>query len=721
MKKLLYVIVTLISMLSFFMLFSEAEIKSIDNIKNIEGTLNNSYKIIIPNLVTNKDQKEVYKVLKKNLDNYEGNIYYSRIEQENRNGKPVDKEVKYVYFNNLDYFNKLSLSKGRSFKIEEKESGVFLSTDKMEKTNQIGRIASLNKDSIVEVHTLSKLIDKGLLDGYCYVQLPQGSDINKFVNDLEKDLNIKGVKVAEKNMPEEYKISYKWVVILVLYFFCMLIVIYDVLKSYKKIAIKEMLGFTRISIYMSYVKRLVLIQILAQVAITAILCFIKFENYNKYVSLFLKDLTGVYIIELIVLICFVTLPFIYVHKIKISDMLKNRQPTKEILVFNTIVKVVTIAAFFIIMKFILQDFNSFKNIYSKSYAKWDEMDNYAILPNISGVTDEYMNYLGSEKSSKEQKEMFIYFNRKGALYANFSEFMPMCRNMRLSETKYPYESDNVWVNPNYLKLNPVYDVSGKAVEVSEEEEKEIILVPEKYKKYENDIIEKHKFWNKGCYDNFVKNRKMQIVWIKNGQSLFSYNLDVNPDNGNRVTDAVVNIRTENNGGQWEYNVIMAYSGNPFKVKLDPNLSLDENIRPELKKYGYSQIIPKISKVNEMVAADSSKIKEKMYLYLSIALLLGISLIFIIIQSVFNFFNQYKQYLAIKHLQGYGIYEKYKNYFALTLISWLMITVGLYASHIVDLYFQVELSLVLMLFELIVSIIALIFRDKKNITSVIKGS
>jgi putative ABC transport system permease protein len=703
------------------MLFNEAEIKSIDNIKNIEGTLNNSYKIIIPNLVTNKNQKEVYKALKKNLDKYKGSIYYSREEEENKNGKAIDKEVKYIYFNNLDYFNKLSLSEGRSFKIGENESDLFLSTDKTEKSNEIGRIASINKDDIVEVRTLSKLVDSGFLDGYCYVQLQQKSDINKFINDLEKNLNVKGVNVVENNNSEEYDFSYEWIVVLVLYFFCMLIIVYDILKSYKNIAIKKMLGISKLSIYISYLKRLVLIQVLAQAIVTAILCFIKFESYNKYVGLFLKNLMGVYFIELILLICFVSLPFIYINKIKISDMIKNKQPTKEIIVFNTIVKIVIIVCFFVISKFIIQDFNSFKNIYSKSFKKWDQMNDYVVLPNLTVTTAELMKYLASEKSSNDQKQIYTYFDKKGAIFADFSEFTPMVRNMRLKETKYPYESDNVWVNENYLKLNPIYDIKGNAVKVSEKQESEIILVPEKYKKYENAIIAKHKFWNRGYRDIFAKNRQIKIIWIKNGQSIFSYNLDVNTYNGNCVTDAFVNIMTENNGGMWDYNRVFCYTGNPFKIKIDPNLSFDESIRPELKKYGYSQYIPTISKVNEMVAADSDNVKQKMYLYLGIASIVGISLILIIIQSVFNFFNQYKQYLAIRHLHGYGIFEKYKNYFALIVISWFILSAGLYAFGIVDLHSQIKLSLVLILFELILSIIALIFKDKKNITSVIKGS
>lgn len=161
MKKLVYVVVILISMFSFFMLFSESEIQCINSIKNIEGTLDNSYKITIPNLVTNEEQKKVYAVMKKDLDKYKGNIYYSREDEESKNGKTINKEVKYVYFNNLNYFNNLSLSGGRSFKISDNESNLFLSTAKTNDNNQIGRIASIDNEDIVEIRALSRLADTG--------------------------------------------------------------------------------------------------------------------------------------------------------------------------------------------------------------------------------------------------------------------------------------------------------------------------------------------------------------------------------------------------------------------------------------------------------------------------------------------------------------------------------------------------------------------------------
>ena len=48
--------------------------------------------------------------------------------------------------------------------------------------------------------------------------------------------------------------------------------------------------------------------------------------------------------------------------------------------------------------------------------------------------------------------------------------------MRLSETKWDYERDNVIVNPNYLNRYPVYDLNGEQVYISEDDESYIVLI-----------------------------------------------------------------------------------------------------------------------------------------------------------------------------------------------------------------------------------------------------
>lgn len=717
MKKLIKIMFVLVSMLSFFILFNEADIRSTDNIKNVEKTLQNSYKVIIPNSATNMNQNDLYNNITEVLDEYKGNIYYSKVEMSNN----TEKDIKYIYFNDLNYFDELEIKDGRKFNLDEKESDIYLSTDRIETKDQVGKIEVFNREYKLQIYTLNKLVEKGLLlDGYCYIQIPDKYNIKNLINDLENRTGIKNIKVLEDREVQPITVWEKWVVIFSLYFLIMLAILYSILKRYKDIGIKKLMGFSNRTIYFNEIKNLILNQLGIQLVVTIILCILKFNSFNSYIYGFLKTLIILYGIELVVLFIFASIPYLYINKIRISNVLKNNKPTKEIMIFNNVIKVALIIALFIVFKFVSTDFNSFKNIYSKSFKSWELTNEYAIIPYTYNMP--YNQLLKENKYYKDQKEIYLHFNKEGAIYADFSLFMPDVREMRLSQSKGVYESDIVQVNPNYLKDNIIYDLNGDKIDISEEEENTILLVPDKYKIYEKEIIEQYKFWNKGYEDGEKKSlQDIKITWIKSGQELFSYNLDVNPDEGNKVKDAIVYVLTEKNGANQEYNTIMAYKGNPFKIKVDNSKSIDDNVRPKLQEVGYSQYIPTISRVSDVIEFESKNIKDKMYLYFINILFIGVALCILIFQNVISFFAQYKKYLAIRYLHGYGILERYKEFFVFIILSWIIVFTAVRIINIMDMFTQIKISLVLIGFELIVSLIALYFENKKNISNIIKGS
>lgn len=709
MKKLIKIVFLIISILSFFILFNESKTNNIDNIKNVERTINNTYKILIPNEVTNRRQEDIYIGMKNILDKYNANMYYSRVSESNG----VDIDEKYVYINNSNYFNELKLIEGNGFNQENKESEMFLSTKITEDDKQIAQIACLDKNYIMYIYTLQQLSNNGFLfDGYCYVQLDENEKIDNFIRDLEYEIDVDGIKVVEDSYYEEYSVNIKWVIIIALYILNMLILLYYILKSYKKISIKKMLGFTNINIYIKDVGELVFSQIVIQILTTFILGIINFNKYNYYVSEFLSKLLILFGIEIIILFIFISLPYLYLNKIKIINMIKNKQPTKEILIFNTIVKSILILIFFYMLKYAMLDLSSVNKIYTtNSFEKWEEMKDYVILPSTYNLP--YKELLNDEESFySDNKEIYKYFNERGAILADFSLFIDSDREYYENERPNFYERDIVTVNQNYLNLNPVIDTYGNKVEVDESNENTIVLVPEKYKSYENEIINIQEKWSGKAVD---------LIWIKSGQRLFSYNLDVNNKEGNFVEDVIINVLTENNGQKFDYMMIMAYKGNPFKIKLDTSISIDDNVRPILREFGYSQYITEIYNVSDVVASEMKDLKNKVYFYIVNILIISIALLLVIIQNVTNYFSQYKQYLAIRYLNGYNIWDKYKEYMILILLSWLIIFSITRALNILDIILQIKISVILLLLEIIISIIFLVKNNNKNISSIIKGS
>lgn len=713
MKKVNSIILIIISILTFFILYNDAEFKNLDNITRFEDKLDNSYKLIIPSDVNKQHSKVVLKDIKEVLDKYNANIYYTKLE-ENTDGS--EKYIKYIYFTNPNYLSNLKVSNGRVFSLDENNSDKFLSTDKTGDSKQIGQISVFNKGTHLEIHTLSSLLEKKLfLDGYCNVKLNNGQDINSFIKDLENKLHITGITVSQ-GFEDETTISSQWFVILALYFLVILVILYDILKSYKNIGIKKMLGFSKTSIWLDKFKTLAFMQIIIQIIVTIVLCLIKFKYYNDYISNFLIELFLIYTIELVILFIATLIPYIYINKIKVSDMIKNKQPTKEIIIFNLIIKSLFIIIFFIILNISFLNFDEIKNAYSTSYGKWEEMSDYAI---ISSVYDMPTEELFGDKAFDKQEEMYKYFNKKGAILADFSEYSPSTRAIRLKESTYAFESDNVWVNPNYLKINKVYDVNGNEVKISEEETKTLVLVPDKYRNLEKEITEYYKFQNRGSSDPIKQNQQIKLIWIKSNQKLFTYALDINPKQNNTVLDPFINVTTEHNGDYSEFSKVMAYSENPFKMKLDNSMTIDDNIRPELRELGFNQYILDIPRASDAVAVESKQIKDVMKLLVSIMIILVISLVITIIQNIYTYFKNYKTYLSVRHFLGYGLFNTFKEYFVLIFINWLAIIFIIRFFNLMNLKLQVITSVICIFTELLLSLIILIMFNKRNINTILK--
>ncbi len=232
----------------------------------------------------------------------------------------------------------------------------------------------------------------------------------------------------------------------------------------------------------------------------------------------------------------------------------------------------------------------------------------------------------------------MYFNKKGSILADFYIYWPLMRERVVNEHPVDYERDKVEVNPNYLKVNPIYDVEGEKINIDESETDYILLVPEQYMTYETKIVEYYNNLANG-YDRKPEttDQGIKILWIKEDQKLFTYRIDINPINGNRVKNAIIRVITESNGKIRDYDRIIAYSGNPFKIKVDDPLNPSASIRSKLREYGLSQYIADIPSVYDYVASEVKTITDRL-LFLSVILLLTCGIIvLIIVHNIYNYF------------------------------------------------------------------------------------
>jgi len=688
-------------MFSFFILYKEQKETQIFNMKNVERHLPNSYEVIIPSKINSFPKEAQYKKILDSSNGQDSSIYFTRIE---RNGKE-EKIIKYIYSTNDDYIDNFKLVWGKKLDKTLMDSDYFLSTEDTGEENQIGRIASFDGINM-EIRTIQSMLNEGLfLDGPCTVTVPEGKGIEFFTDGLKDGLGIRTIDASvSRDIGGVVKNSH--LEIAVLFFMIMLLILYDVLKSYKKVAVEKLLGFSTLDIWKKRIVIILLLQFITIIVSIIIMSLILFKEFNIYHLYFLKDLVLKYIVLTLLTFITASIPFVYVGNIKVTVAIKNNQPTKEILFFNTIIKVILFTGLIFFINKQVINYDNIKKAFDDSYKKWEEVSNYRVLS---------LNKMSLEMQFSDTNiEIYKYFNERGAIFAEFESYTKISKELNKD---LPDTNRFALINSNYLLENPAYDLNGDKVSISENDDSWILLVPDKYKDKENEIKEFHQRWINSFPDI---RREIKIIWTKSGQKFFSYNFMVNGDEGYYVTDPILFVGTEKGGLPMWNSQLFNVQGNPFKVKVDPSMTDKEFIEPILNEFGYLSYGLNINYADEQVASTTKEYKE-MFVWIVTGILSTLLIIvIIIIQNVYNFFEQFKIRLAIKKLYGYGNIEKYKEYFILIMVSWVITilisaTFSLASLKVIIIVFILGFSI-----ESMVSLIMLNRIEKKKIVEFIKG-
>ena len=481
-----------------------------------------------------KKANEVYQILKDYLNKYNGNIYCDVISTVSGEAK----YIKYSYFTNDTIFNNFTLENGRILYLSECESDMFLSTKKTGETNQIGHLSEFAGDTHFEFHTLKSNLKTNIFDRSFFIQLDE-QPLNSFIADLsEEGIVIQKVPVISN---DEYTYS-NLLIIAVCFIVLALLVLYDLLNSYKKIAIEKMLGFYSYHIWLKRISPLALSAILATLITTIFLILFKFNTFNSLFITFLNELFKYSVVMILSFILFISFPFLYIKRISISDMLKNKRPIETIVALNGLIKIGFIITFLLLTARQYTQFQIIQARYTYAFQDWEKTRDYAIIPEIQTAADA-VNVVEtySEESKIIEKNLFLFFNQRGAIYANFSHYSPESRDELVSLLKDDYKVNYAVVNPNYIKENYIYDKAGNTIDIAETEFDYILLVPEKYHDLEKEIREYHAFLKNGhgivCEDpdcpdhadhadkkevSIVRNQRIKIIWTKSGYFIVIY-------------------------------------------------------------------------------------------------------------------------------------------------------------------------------------------------------
>ena len=164
--------------------------------------------------------------------------------------------MKNIYVTNFSTFQKIKLDSGRFYNANEIDSDYFLSTDRTNNSNQIGVVSALNKNKGFMVKTLRQYFsdNNAPLDKTYVIELNDHSDLN----DIKKELKQEGIVLSyqSNDFKNAKQPSYYVAVTMASTLILVFLIMYDFIRSYKKIGIKKMLGYDFNTIWSESVPKL---------------------------------------------------------------------------------------------------------------------------------------------------------------------------------------------------------------------------------------------------------------------------------------------------------------------------------------------------------------------------------------------------------------------------------------------------------------------------------
>jgi len=176
---------------------------------------------------------------------------------------------------------------------------------------------------------------------------------------------------------------------------------------------------------------------------------------------------------------------LYISRIRVSDTLKNRKDTKGIFILNTLLKVGCSVLLILIALTIWGQYAEL-SVRRENLKNWEHSKDYGVFYPLT------IGYDGVEEAniglpavmSAIDSELYPVLNRMGAVLINATLY----EEEQLLADKDWAGIRSIKVNNNYLREFPVYDTHNNPVQVSEDTSDWVLLVPEKYRHREREIL-----------------------------------------------------------------------------------------------------------------------------------------------------------------------------------------------------------------------------------------
>lgn len=734
MKKIVIFLVLSASIISFYISFKNIDNEKLKNIEQLEHKTSIEFKI--PSDLILSKPKDFYPILEKTAEECKVNIIRTTIHS---NNKKETELIKYILLTKESkLFTHIKLSKGR-FITKNDQYTVYLSSKKSNDKNQIGLINDFANNSIIIIKTLKSSYEQMPVDGLYYVETKNKEEYNLFINKLSTNLN-KFYKTSYESkdfintlINNTNNDTYTGTSVVYLKYFnfiiflaTVIIIIYYAFNKSKEIGILKMHGVSNKYIWYIIAGKPIKISFYLILIIIILSLFIIKNTTIAFFYNVIIDQVKTYSIIIIISLVF----YLYISKIKINQVIKNRKDTTSIFILNTILKgICSIVLIFIGYSLVNQYYQV--NIKKESYKNWIYSNDYGVFYplEIGYDLDDVKKNLPNLMYSTTD-DFYKILNKMGSLFINTRSYEEIAL---IIDANYK-GIRSITVNNNYLQKFPIYDTNNQPIKVNESTSDWILLVPEKYKSKEKEILDFFKKDRISAVDyekeflkidapKKIKNQNIKIIWLLNNQKIFSFNTEVFKSENNVIIDPIIQVITENNSLHVDRDGILGGGiTDPMKVKLinrDAKLTY-EKLKEDLKRLKLDDNLPHLITLDHIMNKEIYNLQNEIKDILLEIFILLLDLSFILIQNIIIFFNKYQQRFIIRQLFGLKFFSTYKEYIKLFITSWLIQVIILYLIKKQFNFNMISIILFVILLETSISSIIIYIIEKRSKIKVLKG-
>lgn len=730
MKKIIYIFLIILSILTCFEIYNKIDVNSINSILTIEKKIGEEF--YIPDSLQISNPDEMYDALNEISENLKINIFRQVISSNIDGNFQIEKYI--LLKNNTQFFNKFFINI-TNFKDEINNKDKYLSTENNNDENKIGNIYDFGNNDIIYIRPLSDLYQNYSVNGNYFVELPPDLSFNEFLETLTLSINnkfnsnfisndflittesVQGIKNINN-----YLIFIRYSLLITI----ILLISYFIVNNIKKISVYKLNGISILKIYFIFILKQISIIYIVCIIISTIICCLFESNLNFIYTVIFYQLLNYLIVTLA---SFGSYLLISTKNINLG--LKHKKNTNLIIFLNKFFKIILSIIIILISMSVITTFSKTTKLIN-NLNNWDKSSDYGMFyPLNIGEDNEIFKTTPYKFFAQLSNELYPILNDNGSILIESRSYE--------DETLKYYKENNMNVlltlkiNPNYLNEFPIYDINNNAISISEDETNTILLIPEKYKENEQEILSEMRFYRNAQYEYEeevllneispeIKNQDIQIIWIENDQKIFSFNSEVSKDDNNLISNPIVEVITLSNSVTCDRNTILGNGiTDPLKIKLidkNPKKTYDKLI-PILKELNLDDNLLYFVNIDTLTSSQLYNLKTQLY-FLYIIFIIFIILFFVVsIQYYSIIYNKNKKDFIVKRIFGIGFFKTYNKFLLDFFISWIIqIILILFINK--NIVMNILLPIIYIIIDFLFLNLSIIILERKNKLSIIKG-